>query len=478
MAPSLLLNADLPTYNDVRGSFNKYRSIAYGTWKPGEARRFSEKAKRRLFFETPAYSKNDSTTIKNLNSSSSLIRHKSEISLDSKTLVPTEDEVSEIEHCRTDPICTAHTCAQTTPSLGTRKASTRFNQVMTISFDPDCYSSAEYLNYCISKDVGNFSRNMPLSKMTNRSMDALNERLVHSDLTRVLQRQNPSTSTKIEGILNPPIHQRTRSFDSATHYAVISPGKNAKLSSFGQKQSTSNQKTGAIQATKNFLKKLYNNSTTLPKKLRSGKSQQKLDRFKAATSPFYEIRYPEPEEIPYLPYNIQYEVESDNGDEETELDIATEELDSSTAPSCSSSTPDKNLNPKMNIDEGVFSGSEDKSVTGSDFTTQSYGTSSSSASRSGHQQDQPKFQSWNDLFGHLKKEICEMRVRDAQILESLKTVESQLHYVRDLDRSQSEYSPLERLLTAPTTIPAGSRPLNTPSSPRPVSGSPLKSTFV
>jgi len=409
-----------------------------------------------------------------------LIRQKSEISLDSKTLVPTEDEVSEIEHCKTEPISIIHNCAQTTPSLRDHKPSTRFNQVMTISFDPDCYSSAEYLNYCIGKDSGNFSRNMPLSKVANRSMDALNERLVHSNLTRSLQRQNPSTSTRAEEFFSPPIHQRTRSFDGATHYAVIAPGKNSKLSTFGQKQSIPNQKTGAFQATKNFLKKLYNNSTTLPKKLRSGKSQQKLDRFKAATSPFYEIRYPEPEEIPYLPYNIQYEIESDNGDEETELDIATEELDSSTAPSCSSSTPDKNLNAKMNVDEGVFSGSEDKSVTGSEFTTQSYGTSNSSASRneSQQQQDQPKFQSWNDLFGHLKKEITEMRARDAQILESLKTVESQLHYVRGLDRSQSEYSPLERLLSAPTTIPAGSRSINNSSNPRPVSGNPLKSTFV
>ena len=97
MTPSLLLNADLPTYNDVRGSFNKYRSIAYGTWKPGEARRFSEKPKRRLYYEAPSSSKDDSTSIKDLNNSSSLIRQKSEISLDSKTLVPTEDEVSEIE---------------------------------------------------------------------------------------------------------------------------------------------------------------------------------------------------------------------------------------------------------------------------------------------------------------------------------------------------------------------------------------------
>ena len=204
----------------------------------------------------------------------------------------------------------------------------------------------------------------------------------------------------------------------AFSFAVIAPSKGAKLSTFGQK-STTQQKTGAFQATKNFIKKLYNNSTTLPKKLRSGKSQQKLDRIKAATSPFYEIRlgyfrnsvklhdsilrYPEPEEIPYLPYNIQYEVESENNDEETEFDVATEEFgDSSVAPSCSSSTQEKSINGQNAPDEGIFSGSDEKSQTGSDFTAPSC---VSSSNRSTAPAAPEQFQSWNDLFGHLKKEI-------------------------------------------------------------------------
>uniref|UniRef100_A0AC34RF62 Uncharacterized protein n=1 Tax=Panagrolaimus sp. JU765 TaxID=591449 RepID=A0AC34RF62_9BILA len=461
MAPSLPNRTDLPTYNDVRGSFNKYRSIAFGTWKPGEARRFSEKPKRRLCSENLSTSASVFRRPNSLDASCSF-SEKSETSLDSKTLVATEDEVSEIEHCRTEPVSSINCCVQTTPSLAQRKA----NLVMTISFDPDCYSSVEYLNCTINKN--GFAKNMPLSRAANRSMDALNDRLVHSNLTRSFQRQKPSTSSNFSP--NVPFHQRTRSFDGATHFAVICPGKNGKLNSFGQKSTS--QKISAFQATKNFFKKLYTNSTTLPKKIRSGKSQQKLDSFKAATSPFYEVRYPEPEEIPYLPYNIQYEVESDNEDNETELDVATDELDSSTAPSCSSSTPDKSMNSKMPIDEGIFSGSEDKSVTGSDFTNQSCGTSNCGNSAT----VQNKFQSWNDLFGHLKKEINEMKARDEQILESLKTVESQLSFVRGLDRSRSEYSPLERMLSAPTTIPAGSRPI--PNKTRPYSDDPLRITRV
>lgn len=94
------LSPDRPfysTYSDARGSFNKYRSIAYGTWKPGEARRFSDKSRRRLHSEAPvttlSYDKNEKLI------EDQFIRQKSELSLslESKTLVPTEDEVSEIE---------------------------------------------------------------------------------------------------------------------------------------------------------------------------------------------------------------------------------------------------------------------------------------------------------------------------------------------------------------------------------------------
>lgn len=92
-------------------------------------------------------------------------------------------------------------------------------------------------------------------------------------------------------------------------------------------------------------------------------------------------------------------MESDTNDEETEMDIGTEEFDSSVAPSCSSSTQEKSIN-GQNHDEGIFSGSDEKSQTGSDFTAPSCISSSTRSTT-----EQNKFESWNDLFGHLKKEI-------------------------------------------------------------------------
>uniref|UniRef100_A0AC34F590 Uncharacterized protein n=1 Tax=Panagrolaimus sp. ES5 TaxID=591445 RepID=A0AC34F590_9BILA len=109
MTPALPDRPPLPTYNDVRGSFNKYRSIAYGTWKPGEAKRFSEKSKRRnldaIASSASATASSSSSFQKSHSESEDLIRKPqrdlpsaSSESLDSPTLVPTEDEMSEIEN--------------------------------------------------------------------------------------------------------------------------------------------------------------------------------------------------------------------------------------------------------------------------------------------------------------------------------------------------------------------------------------------
>uniref|UniRef100_A0AC35F4C7 Uncharacterized protein n=1 Tax=Panagrolaimus sp. PS1159 TaxID=55785 RepID=A0AC35F4C7_9BILA len=100
MTPALPDRPPLPTYNDVRGSFNKYRSIAYGTWKPGEAKRFSEKSKRKNL-ENIASTAAATASQKSHSESAQLPRRDlpsaSSESLDCPTLVPTEDEMSEIE---------------------------------------------------------------------------------------------------------------------------------------------------------------------------------------------------------------------------------------------------------------------------------------------------------------------------------------------------------------------------------------------
>uniref|UniRef100_A0A914Q4U0 Uncharacterized protein n=1 Tax=Panagrolaimus davidi TaxID=227884 RepID=A0A914Q4U0_9BILA len=101
MTPALPDHPTLPTYNDVRGSFNKYRSIAYGTWKPGEAKRFSEKSKRKNLENIASAAAASAASRKSHSESAQLPRRDlpsaSSESLDCPTLVPTEDEMSEIE---------------------------------------------------------------------------------------------------------------------------------------------------------------------------------------------------------------------------------------------------------------------------------------------------------------------------------------------------------------------------------------------
>uniref|UniRef100_A0A1I8AW58 SUN domain-containing protein n=1 Tax=Steinernema glaseri TaxID=37863 RepID=A0A1I8AW58_9BILA len=201
------------------------------------------------------------------------------------------------------------------------------------------------------------------------------------------------------------MHKRTHSFDSSTHFTIISSPSTSAVNTMKQEKSRKNS-GGALRATKNFFKKM---TTTLPKKLRKSSSNgQYVDNFQAATSPFFEIRYPEPEEIPYLPYNIEYQLES-----ESEETVA----------------PDSSI-------------SHDEATNYS--STGSRVSDSESLALTNRQASPEKFKSWNDLFVHLKKEITLMRERDAEILANLQSVEEGLRSVRHMDRSTSEHSHLGR----------------------------------
>lgn len=96
-----------------------------------------------------------------------------------------------------------------------------------------------------------------------------------------------------------------------------------------------------------------------------------------------------------MPYNIKYQIESE--DEGTEVD--TDMLDDTSASSPSPATVNTTMTSQKSPDEGVFSSCEDKSVASSEITSRS-------SSSIQHNKIVPeKFTSWNDLFNHLKKEI-------------------------------------------------------------------------
>ena len=127
-------------------------------------------------------------------------------------MIKSNDKIVMFFSCKTEPLLSS--ASQTTPSLAKRK-STGNSSTMTVSFEPDCYSSTDYINYCITRNNAYSTSTLPLGCHMNRSTPALND--IHlSDFTRSLRLQKASTSSnKFEGF-NPPLHKRTRSFDSAT----------------------------------------------------------------------------------------------------------------------------------------------------------------------------------------------------------------------------------------------------------------------
>uniref|UniRef100_A0A1I7RW41 Uncharacterized protein n=1 Tax=Bursaphelenchus xylophilus TaxID=6326 RepID=A0A1I7RW41_BURXY len=257
----------------------------------------------------------------------------------------------------------------------------------------------------------------------------------------------------------------------------------AKLKRAQSKQSGAAgvEEKSALQHAKNFLRRLYNTSTLRLKPEKTAKNG-KIDpseRFKTATSPFYEMRLPQPEERPFLPYNIRYEVEDD-------VESGTEEVSGYVEEDCSviynnshllntpasTSSGSSALN-HSSPDEGVFSGCEDGSTVSSSRSSDhsfsnilsnrsprqsqiasnrpSSGMSSasstamhsalSSSSISSPAAKRPAdikeeegqdgtFKNWNQLFDHLRKEITEMRARDQEILENLMTIEEEIRVVK------------------------------------------------
>ncbi|KAI6218743.1 hypothetical protein M3Y95_01148400 [Aphelenchoides besseyi] len=362
-----------------------YRSVAFGTWKVDQTKRFERFKRHRtpeLKTNKKTIEKKDQTanldaTRQPTNSQSSVVR-----------LAEAEDEMS----------CTA---------------------------SGDFYSSSDYVRYCAQNSYENVLVGNPLRRQStlNRSMDALNDRIVHyaqhpptfsrNELSATLNR---NWRVRREFVVDPgPLSTplvgrfRAKSCDHAQRTNVVAP---TKLKRQDDAKST-------FQSAKNFLRRFYATSTL---RLR-GRNTRKMDaaeqRFREATAPFYQSRRPDPGERPFLPYNIRYEVENED-------DVILDSRLMNTPPSSSSSP-----------DEGFSAGEEStSSSTRSNHNPQRpASTLSSNSSGLATFSDRPfvspeRFRNWNDLYDHLKKEMSDLRNQDAQILQNLMTIEEELIVVK------------------------------------------------
>ncbi|KAI6230249.1 hypothetical protein M3Y99_01080000 [Aphelenchoides fujianensis] len=506
-----------------------YRSVAFKTWKVGEARRFAAERFRR--HRTP-----DPTSCSE--------PPRRPASNDPKDV----DEKPAPRTCPSSPSVSRSTFA--TPQFARRsirraespavRLAEAEDDVMTASCTSrmeagDFYSSSEYVQFCTAAQYpyeNVFINNSPpvcRQPTLNRSMDALNERIVHyahgpstargfhpqdaaawarmgyavmpAPFTRAsvgyssaggatLNRnwrvgappsRTPQPPHRREFVVDPgplgtPLsvrstfstgqRYRAKSLDNANRINATSPA-GAKLKRAGSRPAPDDPNgRSALQSAKNFLRRLYTTSTL---RLRGGgRNARKMDaeqRFRQATAPFYEPRRPDAEERPFLPYNIRYEVE----DDEDEGAVFDSHHVLNTPPGSSAST---STAPNVSPDEGMFSAGEESTASstrssavsangvlphgrfvasnpppqrpssGLSSTTASSGPPASTYSASfpaeythlPHARQPPvspeRFRNWNDLFEHLKKEMTEMRARDAQLMHNLKTIEEELNVVK------------------------------------------------
>jgi hypothetical protein len=539
-------SSDLPTTHETYDG--RYRSVAFGTWKVGEARRFYEKYKRpnqraqSVIHQTettkgisPKSSPTAVRLTKSLDSKAVDIALLSEEDTAQKVSLPSTSSPSSPER-RSEGITKSQSTSNIIPYLvRTKNEPKAFVESMAQYGDADCYSSSEYVQYHNKINAyENVVIGRPLHRRhpLNRSMDALNERFLqnanfaklpitsHSERTDVrngllLGQQTTTFPVRIpvNGVkctdptnawnYGPPstsyyynnagaystmrkphshgrnafgyrecspsasrqfvidssssksqpkqVRNRAKSLDNSNRFAVCCGGMDVKGGY--EAEDPSLRSANALQSARNFLRKLYNSSTLRFRSKNEPKSRSELRRYEHATSPFYEVRLPEPEEIPYLPYNIKYEVKGDNDDAADETTIGDIEVDTITESgggsivATGSTTAASSSFSHCSPDEGMFSSEEKSLINGDNAHSHSIApTLSSPASSSSaygsmsvvnnhhlpHSTRTPveQFTNWNDLFSHLKTQIVEIRQRDAHIYNDLTALKVQLDHLK------------------------------------------------
>ncbi|KAH7723248.1 hypothetical protein AAVH_09265 [Aphelenchoides avenae] len=541
----------------------QYRSVAFGTWKVGQARRFAEKY-RRINQRAQSVQHDCQYQYKQPSPSKEPILVRMTRSLDAKAarkaLADAEDSKAPLASASTSgassplpegiPRSHSHSDlpAKTAPAdnvvAGGREHMVRMGDI-------DCYSSSEYVQFHNAYENVVIGKPLQRRDTFNRSMDALNERVMqctaqypgpqmptHGDdyleplrtpvrprpivqtttfpastfgpyTSAMYNTGHPAWMSSMNGwnpaatpstsyydpmscsTLQTPRHYHHRQYtesyptefspspsrqfiiDSSVSTMSNQPRGRAKsldnASRFGtrprtkrdcsESQAEDGMKSGsALQSARNFLRKIYTSSTLRFRPKNGKRSAPQTPKFQHAISPFFEVRLPEPEERPFLPYKIKYELKTDSDDQEediddgdagdTEMDLTTESGGASTV--ATGSTTAASSFAQSSPDEGMFS-SEDKSISGSDHNNSraplgpalsspassssaygSLGPKSASTPNRRPKVSAEKFTNWNDLFSHLKKEITEIRERDADLLSNLTTLKTQIEDLKTL----------------------------------------------
>ncbi|GMT14865.1 hypothetical protein PFISCL1PPCAC_6162, partial [Pristionchus fissidentatus] len=402
----------------------QYRSVAYGTWKVGDARalmnaRSTEDVNRIVRnMRTLDSSHLNSSQFRPRLHLNSLRMGESNPCLHSLGRSPPQD----------NPLLSPQ---MTTSLFSPVDDSSRFHPSIPLSRD-DCYSSNEYVVYKSQENI----------------LDSLNCNGDHGDNSSL----GPSShnSRALANSLQRS-HYRSASAGAESSYRVNGLHAMEKTMEEEKKggERRESKKSGVFNGAKQFLKKMYN-SATLPSKKNSisngsiGRREERSEERNGGGEPMYEnvhnVSYPSyifpsplhpPSSFPSLPSSPSFpshpsaSSSSHSAHQSSSLSIDThsssqmdriDDYRSQLATTCNYSQRDDGVGPSY-ADSGVM----DESSSSPDESLSSITTTRLSETDDNN---------WDDLLMHLKKELLLMRERDAQILADLHKVESQLQSVR------------------------------------------------
>ncbi|CAI4221050.1 unnamed protein product [Auanema sp. JU1783] len=342
-------------YCNKRG---QYRSIAFGTWKAGAARRLNLRTDEvRLRDKTNFSTKN--LRLSKLNRES---RRMGESSPNLSRLHPT----------------------QTQRSLGAMPSSLSISQRLADTLD--CYSSSEYVEYveeqkgteaaCDKQALDTLKAAFRLDHNLNYSLTANRQSRLESSLQRA--------------------HHRSQSAGADTHNAIHDCDASTSTMKSSLSRTDHSNNTRFLRATKKFFRKIYN-SATLPTNKKQAEACDDRSRSRQDVSNIQNARS-------VLIYNDEDYCSDVFVSERTPKSSLQETTTDSGLDMDRSSTPDQSL----------------ESITLTSNCKQG--------------------ENWNNLFEQLRREMNDMRVRDAQILADLHRVEWHLQSVkRSRDPSDNLY---------------------------------------
>uniref|UniRef100_A0AAF5PX40 Uncharacterized protein n=2 Tax=Wuchereria bancrofti TaxID=6293 RepID=A0AAF5PX40_WUCBA len=391
---------------NIRGGwYNKrrqYRSVAFGTWKVGDARDLSIKR---------GISEGEGQLIRSLKTSQNY------------SMTTTTNQFCILNQRKFGiPInYNCNTCSNDTVT------SIKYESIMRRRMAKEGRRGIPEFKSVNISDHEIINRN-------GKKLTECDDQVLNRSYGSLSQRKKDRIITSIQRV-----HQRSRSVGNDNHFSLcLSPSKqslgnmsstrysNHSGGSIGNSNGThraygSNGNSGGLlnpfKATKKFFRKIYD-TATLPSRLHSKVLASSVTDKNEIPTTSISSQYS------FLDASYSLEIPDDEQSYQYDNDITNQDVtNSSTTVNHDSDLAPSAMKPIMITDDTMNDSGLSRSISSNDSQKTSFGD----------------FRSWNEVFNHLKREMAYMRQRDAQIFADLQFVEHQLRNVKNQAMAKSDY---------------------------------------